>query len=462
MRRVAVLFLLIVSLGLCSCGGALHSQQPPPKWTRGFWFWQGSSVGSFASTTEPLDELYFQAGEINNNVGPGFHDWSVYAQLPEELPPAGEYWIVLRFNRQAVPDLEAAPIVARRVSQLRATAEQRHLNVAGVQLDIDSPTRSLPQYAAFLRAVRKDLPPGVRISITALLDWFRDGTAVADVVKEVDEFVPQFYDLHDPRSYNADHAIAAKFDGAQWGPVFNRFGKRFRIGISSFGRARFVQRENVPPGSSLVMGPVLADLAPLDIASNSAFSLQSSRNDANELVLTYRAARKVSIGYNNFESGDGIQFILPTPETVRAGVENAKRIRGYCAGVVFFRWPASNETLAMPPEEVLAAADGPLQPNKPSGLELADGSCAAVACTDIFLISPNPLRSTPVRYRIHSSTELEYFLPEQRMPIRMADPSNLELSLPPYGARRRMYLGRAVTAKNAEFTIQEEPGKAEP
>ena len=75
-------------------------------------------------------------------------------------------------------------MIARKVAELRGLAEQRRLNLVGVQLDIDSPTGSLAEYADFLREVRKTLPPGMGISITALLDWFRDGTAVAEITIE--------------------------------------------------------------------------------------------------------------------------------------------------------------------------------------------------------------------------------------------------------------------------------------
>jgi len=456
MHRFARPLVLIAVFGLCGCGGALHSQQPPPKWTTGFWFWQGSSVRA-APIAETLDVIYFQGGTIATpDYGQGPH-WAVWGRFPDELPAAREYWLVFRFESQGVPSLEAVPLLVRKISELLAIAGQRHLNVAGIQLDIDSPTRSLSRYASFLHEVRKGLPPGTGLSITALLDWFREGTAVGDVIKEVDEFVPQFYDLHDPRSYGIPDAIAAKFDGARWGPVFNRFGKRFRIGVSSFGRARFVAKA-VAQGVPLpVAGLYFADLTPLDVAGNPAFNLQTSRNEAGELVLTYRASRKAHIGDNDIQAEDGFQFILPTPEAIRAAVESAKRIGGSCAGVIFFRWPASDETLIMQPDEALAAASGGAQPPQANSLELADGGCAAVSCTDVFFISANPLRPTAVRYRIHSSTALEYFLPEKAMPIRMAGQSDLELSLPPYGARRRMYLGRAVTMKHAQFTIREEP-----
>jgi hypothetical protein len=241
MRFITLPLLLIGSLASVSCDRALRSQQPPEKWTTGFWYWHGSSPGPWQHV-QPLEVLFFQAGTIDGpadtplSVRSNHGDtWSVWAELPDELPPAREYWLVLRFDRQSVPGMAAAPMVARRVSQLHALAQKRHWNLTGVQLDIDSPTQRLPEYATFIGEVRKGLPPGVGISITALLDWFRDGTAIAEVVKQVDEFVPQFYDLQ-LGTFNGG-AIGAKFDAAHWGPVFNRCGKRFRIGISSFGRA---------------------------------------------------------------------------------------------------------------------------------------------------------------------------------------------------------------------------------
>jgi hypothetical protein len=41
------------------------------------------------------------------------------------------------------------------------------------------------------------------------------------------------------------------------------------------------------------------------------------------------------------------------------------------------------------------------------------------------------------------------------VPVRMAGPTILEVSLPPYGGQGRMLLGRAVTKIRAEFHIEE-------
>ena len=42
------------------------------------------------------------------------------------------------------------------------------------------------------------------------------------------------------------------------------------------------------------------------------------------------------------------------------------------------------------------------------------------------------------------------------MPVKLAGTSNLEVSLPAYCARGRLYVGRAVTLQHAEFTVEEE------
>ncbi len=199
------------------------------------------------------------------------------------------------------------------------------------------------------------------------------------------------------------------------------------------------------------------DLIPLDIGINSAFDLQAIANEANELVLSYKATRKTRIGHNGFQPGDTIQFILATPASVRAAVESAQRIGGYCAGVVFFRWPGPDEGLVMQPSEVLIAA-GVIaeEQRKPAAIYLVDGGCAALHCMDVYLMNGNPAAQDSVRYRIRSSTELEYFLPEERVPVRMSGLDALELSLPPYCGRSRLYLGRAVSGTAAEFSIEEE------
>ncbi|MDQ2898956.1 MAG: hypothetical protein M3Y07_04050, partial [Acidobacteriota bacterium] len=169
---------------------------------------------------------------------------------------------------------------------------------------------------------------------------------------------------------------------ARWGPVFNRYRKRFRIGLSTFGRSRLIPRGD-SPRSEL---STFVDLKPLDIALDPAFHLETSKTAAEETVLNYRATRATRIGYADFEPGDAIQFVISTREGIGAAVEQARRIHGYCAGVVFFRWPTFNETLDVLPDDVLTAAGVLTPPHPKAALRVVPVDCAAVDCADLYLV----------------------------------------------------------------------------
>ena len=159
MRLPGVSLFLIAAFSLSGCVGSSQSSRPPTKSTVGFWFWHGSSAEATWSS-ESLEVLFLHAGTIRKAGGTRAHEqWQVFGELPDRLPAAREYWLVFRFEQQGVPGLPAASLLAREALRLQEAARRRHLKVAGVQLDIDSPSGALSQYAAFLRDVRKDMPP---------------------------------------------------------------------------------------------------------------------------------------------------------------------------------------------------------------------------------------------------------------------------------------------------------------
>ena len=392
--------------------------------------------------------MFVKTGDIEHesflNVDRG---WNAYGSWPSDVPNAKEYWLVWRYTHLGVPDPKVIPKFSEALKRVVRETRERNIPVAGVQLDIDSPTSTLAEYAAFLREIRKTLPAGYQLSITALLDWFRPGTAVGSVIDQVDEFVPQFYDLGNPRNGD-DSAIAAKIDAARWGPVFNRFGKRFRIGIATFGRGT-VMRASKEQNLGIIG---FRDLSPIDVSANQAFDLVVTRNDAGERVLTYRATRPTRISYMNFSPGDTVRFILSSRDQVRTATMSAQAMGGHLAGVLYFRWPAHDESLAMQPDEVLEAAAAAPPKARENQIDTIDGRCASVYCADLYLESPTDSENE-IQAIIRSSAELEYFLPSQRVPVRMTGPSRLELSIPAFGARGRIYLGRAVSASRVNFTV---------
>ncbi len=135
-------------------------------------------------------------------------------------------------------------------------------------------------------------------------------------------------------------------------------------------------------------------------------------------------------------------------------MEQAKLSAAIAPGLSL-RWPGLDETLATPPDQVYAAA-GVVPPKATAaGIRAVDGECAAVYCADLYLVNSDRLSPSPVRYRIVSSMALEYFLPAERVPARMAGASRIELTLPPYCGRSRLHLGRAVAARRGRFKLEE-------
>jgi hypothetical protein len=453
MRLTAILLIPIFAVGMTSCAvSGQVPEAPPSAWNVGFWFWQGSEV-TVESEDLPIDVVFFHAGRISQDeLAP--QQWYVGADLPSRLPRAREYWMVLRYERQRVPALAAIPRFTESLSSIQSEARRRQIPLTGLQLDIDAPTGSLHEYAALLHELRKTLPNGMQLSITALLDWFRDGTALSEVLKEVDEFVPQFYDVSDIQPHLGGvylpvtepiniRPVAAVIDSQIWATRFNKYAKRYRIGISTFGRSALVSK-----GALRMYG----DLTPLAIAVNSAFTLQTERTPARELLLKYRAIRKTKISYERFEPGDLVEFMMPTSEAVRNAYNNAKRMGSYCLGVLFFRWPVPDHEIALSAADVLTvigSRPGTLTPR----VIARDGGCAVVHCVDLHVLNLDWQSEDHLRYSITSSVPFEYFLPEKDIPVRPAGPNHLELVLPPFAGADHLFLGRAVTATASEFSV---------
>jgi hypothetical protein len=193
------------------------------------------------------------------------------------------------------------------------------------------------------------------------------------------------------------------------------------------------------------------------MAMNPAFLFETSRTEANEVILRYRATRETQVSYSTFEPGSGAEFILSTPEAIKSAVAQARRMGEYCAGVLFFRWPTFNESMVPEPDEVLAAATGANLSPRPVTLRAVDERCAAVHCADLYLADTPALQPKPIRYVLESSSELEYFLPDENTPARMTGLRQVEFTLPPYGGRTQIHLGRAVTANPAKYTLKAFP-----
>jgi hypothetical protein len=460
MRAALLLAFPVLSL-LPSCN--THAQKPadPASWTNAFWYWHNFSDEPLADGPS-VDALYVHVGSMHLFDLPHYPKrWRANGSMPENPPRAHKYWVVLRAESPGIPAPEILADIEEVIGSIRNWAARRSIPIAGLQLDVDNPTASLPEYAQFLSRVRRLLPPEWKLSITALLDWFRPSTSVARVIAQIDEFVPQFYDVGKAGGVpGSSNFIAHPVDAARWGPVFNRFGKPFRIGVSTFGRSRTLAPATQSPHAYYSN---VSNLSPIQIAGHPGFTQQNKSTPAGELILNFVARKESNISYYTIPAGHTIQYTFATPDSVRAAVNAARAMGGHVSGVIFFRWPTQDETLTLSPTEVLQSLTSrPASQSFNYRIETVRGDCAAVYCADLYFIGASPFSPTPLQFRIRASLPFEYFLPEPLTPVRPAGPNLLELRFPPYTARGTLYLGRAVLDRPAEFTVESFPSPEAP
>lgn len=174
---------LLAALALAGCQRAQAPLPVDPAHFDQFFLWAGVKPPPAAANAR---ELYILGGEIRRGGPVRLVD--MRAGVPRVQGP--KVWLTVRTERL---DWDRATWDAVRAMLARWRAGVGRLE--GLQIDFDASTPGLHRYRAFLEAVRRELPPGTRLSITGLLDWSANGDPVelARLAGLVDEVVIQTY-----------------------------------------------------------------------------------------------------------------------------------------------------------------------------------------------------------------------------------------------------------------------------
>lgn len=107
---------------------------------------------------------------------------------PIELPPGISTIAVVRIETGAdVPDESVQQEAARQILDLAARS------AAGIQVDFDARVSERAFYRTMLSEIRRGMPPGKKLSITALASWCIYDDWISDL--PVDEAVPMMFRL---------------------------------------------------------------------------------------------------------------------------------------------------------------------------------------------------------------------------------------------------------------------------
>ncbi len=175
---------LVAALLLTACGqGTPDAGRVSASAHDAFFLWAGVKP---PSELDRARTVYVLAGEVRAA------DNSRFVPLRPQPPRAShaDVWLVLRVER-----IDWTPEVTRQLLREIARWQAAGANLRGVQIDFDSATLHLDRYAQFLQHLRSDLPRGMRLSITGLMDWSANGdpAALAKLGTVVDEIVVQTY-----------------------------------------------------------------------------------------------------------------------------------------------------------------------------------------------------------------------------------------------------------------------------
>lgn len=178
MRLLLAALLLLVS----GCSASPRDTVDPERHDA-FWLWAGVAP---PPALDRARTIYLLDGEIRERE-PGHY--RVLRPAPPHLTTA-DVWLVVRTDTLRWPGGMAEGLAAR-LDRWRAAGNR----VAGLQVDFDSRTRGLGDYAAFLTDLRARLPRRYRLSITGLMDWGANGDpkALEALAGTIDEIVIQTY-----------------------------------------------------------------------------------------------------------------------------------------------------------------------------------------------------------------------------------------------------------------------------
>lgn len=328
-----------------------------------FWAWRNSAPAdddiqkAFAATNARA--LFLRAGQfdLTNRSAQRIRPVSGSFRSPGELHLVynGTSGFLREFER--LDHRTLAETIVNTYSADVVRARNDHADITGLQLDLDIPTRLLPEYALLLQRLRDLLPPDTKLSITGLPTW-TETDELAPALAVVDFWIPQCYGSKIPTHVAERIPISSPAEVARTMTKVRRFGKHFFAGLSAYGYAILYDSD----GSLLELR---GDLDPALASRHEALefvSRETFKGDASEVRYEYRAKDDLVLDGLVIRKGESLVFDLPSSDSLRASARAVRENAGeMLLGICLFRLPTPGDAATLGVTEIAAAlSDKPL------------------------------------------------------------------------------------------------------
>ncbi|MBX7131238.1 MAG: DUF3142 domain-containing protein [Fimbriimonadaceae bacterium] len=344
-RGTGRLFLGVLLIALGGCKNEPVAQRPLEA---SVWYWHSPFDGI---EDLGIKQIFVRAATITCEEGhllvPRIQDFREVPKLPTTLVINLEASVVSQLSGLREEDIAAK--VAEVYGSMKAKVVGKGGEVLGLQVDFDSPTSKLPQYEEILRGLRERIQPD-DLSITALPTWL-SSKEFNEVAKQVDYFVPQFYEGRLGKTLD-DPGPISDLEGLRRGLMqADKVGVPYWAGIAGYGHAALYDSRGHLVGTYKELSPTEA-LAHPDLKLEDVYPADARMKPATasswigEDVLRFRAIRPDARGRG---LGHTILYKVPSGALLSQQIaivqaHRSSSLRGFIA----FRYPQPMEQLALP------------------------------------------------------------------------------------------------------------------
>lgn len=324
-----------------------------------FWAWRTHAPSAAevqkVFTATNAKTLFLRAGQFDAADGSVRRIRPVSGAMPSSV----ELHLVYNGTRKLLRELErleaieVAKVVADTYRSDLSRAANENVEVKGIQLDLDVPTRLLPRYAELLRRVREMLPPDAALSVTGLPTW-ADSNDIHAVLEAVDFWNPQCYGANIPTHMTERIPISSPKEVERMMAKIRKLEKPFYAGLSAYSYAILYDKNG-----DLI--DLRGDIDPSAASMNKDLELAASqtfKGDArtSQIRREYRAKSDFVLDGLIIHAGETLVFDLPTAGSLRASARVVREKAGeLLLGICVFRIPTAEDRATLSLEEITSA-----------------------------------------------------------------------------------------------------------